>query len=170
MRHLLYTAQAVEHGPLSIRYPRGGGEIVDWRCPMQLIPLGKGRKLTEGNGDIAVLSIGNIGTTVAHAIEQAQAQGVSVAHYDMIFLKPIDEEILREVASKYSRIITVENGTIVGGLGSAVMEWMNDNGYSPRIKRVGIPDKFIAQGTVAELHKLCGMDVDSIVTLLTTKW
>lgn len=170
LRHLLYTAQAIEHGPLSIRYPRGGGEIVDWRCPMQLIPMGKGRKLTDGNSDIAVLSIGNIGTTVAHAIEKAQAQGIEVAHYDMIFLKPIDEDILREVASKYSRIVTVENGTIVGGLGSTVMEWMNDNGYSPRIKRVGIPDKFIAQGTVAELHKLCGMDIDSIVTLLTTKW
>ena len=170
LRHLLYTAQAIEHGPLSIRYPRGGGEIVDWRCPMQLIPMGKGRKLTNGNSDIAVLSIGNIGTTVAHAIEKAQAQGIEVAHYDMIFLKPIDEDILREVASKYSRIVTVENGTIVGGLGSTVMEWMNDNGFSPRIKRVGIPDKFIAQGTVAELHKLCGMDIDSIVTLLTTKW
>lgn len=170
LRHLLYTAQAIEHGPLSIRYPRGGGEIVDWHCPMQLIPMGKGRKLTDGNSDIAVLSIGNIGTTVAHAIEKAQAQGIDVAHYDMIFLKPIDEDILREVASKYSRIVTVENGTIVGGLGSTVMEWMNDNGYSPRIKRVGIPDKFIAQGTVAELHKLCGMDIDSIVTLLTTKW
>ena len=170
LRHLLYTAQAIEHGPLSIRYPRGGGEIVDWRCPMQLIPMGKGRKLTDGNSDIAVLSIGNIGTTVAHAIEKAQAQGIDVAHYDMIFLKPIDEDILREVASKYSRIVTVENGTIVGGLGSTVMEWMNDNGFSPRIKRVGIPDKFIAQGTVAELHKLCGMDIESIVTLLTTKW
>lgn len=129
LRHLLYTAQAVEHGPLAIRYPRGGGEIVDWRCPMQLIPMGKGRKLTDGNSDIAVLSIGNIGTTVAHAIEKAQAQGIDVAHYDMIFLKPIDEDILREVASKYSRIVTVENGTIVGGLGSTVMEWMNDNGY-----------------------------------------
>lgn len=170
LRHLLYTAQATEHGPFAIRYPRGGGEIVDWRCPMQLIPVGKGRKLNDGDSDIAILSIGNIGTTVAHAIEQAQAQGVNATHYDMIFLKPIDEDILREVASKYNRIITVENGTIVGGLGSAVMEWMNDNGYSPRIKRVGIPDKFIAQGTVAELHKLCGMDADSITTLLTTKW
>ena len=170
LRHLLYTAQATEHGPFAIRYPRGGGEIIDWRCPMQLIPVGKGRKLNDGDSDIAILSIGNIGTTVAHAIEQAQAQGVNATHYDMIFLKPIDEDILREVASKYNRIITVENGTIVGGLGSAVMEWMNDNGYSPRIKRVGIPDKFIAQGTVAELHKLCGMDADSITTLLTTKW
>lgn len=170
LRHLLYTAQAVEHGPLSIRYPRGGGEIVDWRCPMQLIPIGKGRKLNDGNSDIAILSIGNIGTTVTKAIKLAQAKGIDVAHYDMIFLKPIDEDILREVASKYRRIITVENGTIVGGLGSTVMEWMNDNGYSPRIKRVGIPDRFIAQGTVAELHKLCGMDTDSIATLLTTNW
>ena len=170
LRHLLYTAQAIEHGPLSIRYPRGGGEIVDWRCPMQLIPLGKGRKLNDGNDDIAILSIGNIGTTVSKAIKLAQSQGVDVAHYDMIFLKPIDEDILREVASKYSRIITVENGTIIGGLGSAVMEWMNDNGYSPRIKRIGIPDQFIAQGTVAELHKLCGMDADSIATLLTSNW
>ena len=170
LRHLLYTAQAVEHGPLSIRYPRGGGEIVDWQCPMQLIPIGKGRKLNDGNGDIAILSIGNIGTTVTKAIKLAQAQGVDAAHYDMIFLKPIDEDILREVASKYRRIITVENGTIVGGLGSAVMEWMNDNGYTPRIKRIGIPDQFIAQGTVAELHKLCGMDTDSIATLLTTNW
>lgn len=170
LRHLLYTAQAIEHGPLSIRYPRGGGEIVDWRCPMQLIPLGKGRKLNDGNGDIAILSIGNIGTTVSKAIKLAQSQGVDVAHYDMIFLKPIDEDILREVASKYSRIITVENGTIIGGLGSAVMEWMNDNGYSPRIKRIGIPDQFIAQGTVAELHKLCGMDADNIATLLTSNW
>lgn len=170
LRHLLYTAQAVEHGPLSIRYPRGGGEIVDWQCPMQLIPIGKGRKLNDGNSDIAILSIGNIGTTVTKAIKLAQDKGIDVAHYDMIFLKPIDEDILREVATKYRRIITVENGTIVGGLGSTVMEWMNDNGYSPRIKRVGIPDQFIAQGTVAELHKLCGMDTDSIVTLLTTNW
>jgi 1-deoxy-D-xylulose-5-phosphate synthase len=137
---------------------------------MQLIPIGKGRKLNDGNSDIAILSIGNIGTTVTKAIKLAQAKGIDVAHYDMIFLKPIDEDILREVASKYRRIITVENGTIVGGLGSTVMEWMNDNGYSPRIKRVGIPDRFIAQGTVAELHKLCGMDTDSIATLLTTNW
>ena len=170
LRHLLYTAQAIEHGPLAIRYPRGGGEIVDWRCPMQLIPIGKGRKLSDGNGDTAILSIGNIGTNVSHAIEKAKAQGMDVAHYDMIFLKPIDEEILQEVANRYNRIITVENGTIVGGLGSTVMEWMCEHGYSPRIKRIGIPDRFVAQGTVAELHKLCGMDVDSIVTLLTSQW
>ena len=170
LRHLLYTAQAVEHGPLAIRYPRGGGEIVDWHCPMHEIPMGKGRKLKDGNGDIAVLSIGNIGTSVAKAIAIAEAQGVSVAHYDMIFLKPIDEQILEEVAAKYKRIVTVENGTIVGGLGSAVMEWLMEHGCNQHVKRVGIPDRFIAQGTVAELHKLCGMDSESIAQILTTNW
>ena len=171
LRHLLYTAQAIEHGPLAIRYPRGGGEIVDWECPMQLLPIGKGRCLREAkNKDIAILSIGNIGTNVAHAIEKVAEQGIDVAHYDMIFLKPIDEDILKEVAANYKRIITVENGTVVGGLGSAVMEWMLENGYSPRIKRLGIPDKFVAQGTVKELHRLCGFDTDSIAELLTSNW
>lgn len=108
LRHLLYTAQAIEHGPLAIRYPRGGGEIVQWQCPMHEIPLGKGRKLCDGDGDIAVLSIGNIGTTAMHAIEKARLNGVEAAHYDMIFLKPIDEDILQEVATHYRRIITVE--------------------------------------------------------------
>lgn len=166
LRHLLYTAQAVEHGPLAIRYPRGGGEIVDWHCPMKVIPLGKGRRLKDGDGDIAVLSIGNIGTSAAKAIEMAQQQGVSVAHYDMIFLKPLDEELLHEVATRYKCIVTVENGTVVGGLGTAVIEWLMEHGYTNRVKRVGIPDRFIAQGTVAELHKLCGMDPDSIAQLL----
>lgn len=171
LRHLLYTAQAVEHGPLAIRYPRGGGEIVDWHCPMQLLPIGKGRCLhTAANSNTAVLSIGNIGTNVSHAIEKAIEQGYDATHYDMIFLKPIDEDILKEVASRYSRIITVENGTVVGGLGSAVMEWMAEHGYAPRIKRLGIPDQFIAQGSVSELHKLCGFDVDSIAKLLITEW
>lgn len=170
LRHLLFTAQAIEHGPLAIRYPRGGGEMIDWHCPMHLLPIGKGRKLQDGDTDIAVLSIGNIGTTVTHAIEKAREKGINAAHYDMIFLKPIDEDILQEVATKYQRIITVENGTVVGGLGSAVMEWMNEHNYYPKVRRVGIPDKFIAQGTVAELHKLCGMDTDSITKLLTTTW
>lgn len=170
LRHLLYTAQAVEHGPLAIRYPRGGGEIVDWHCPMQLLPLGKGRRLNTGDGDIAVLSIGNIGTSVAHAIEKVAAKGIKVAQYDMIFLKPIDEEILQEVAQNYKRIVTIENGTVVGGLGSAVVEWLNEHGYTHRVKKLGIPDQFIAQGTVAELHKLCGIDVDSIVEVLSSQW
>lgn len=170
LRHLLYTAQAIEHGPLAIRYPRGGGEITQWHCPMHQIPLGKGRKLCDGKGDIAVLSLGNIGTAAMHAIEKARHKGIEAAHYDMIFLKPLDEDILQEVASCYRRIITVENGTIVGGLGSAIIEWLNDHGHNIRVKRVGIPDRFIAQGTVAQLHKLCGMDVDSIYEILTTEW
>lgn len=170
LRHLLYTAQAVEHGPLAIRYPRGGGEITQWHCPMHEIPLGKGRKLCDGKGDIAVLSLGNIGTAAMHAIEKARHKGIEAAHYDMIFLKPLDEDILQEVASCYRRIITVENGTIVGGLGSAIIEWLNDHGHNIRVKRVGIPDRFIAQGTVAQLHKLCGMDVDNIYEILTTEW
>lgn len=170
LRHLLFTAQSVPHGPFAIRYPRGGGEIAQWKCEMHELPIGKGRKLRDGNADIAVLSIGNIGTSVVHAIEKAEADGASVAHYDMIFLKPLDETILQEVAQRYQRIVTVENGTIVGGLGTAVIEWMNDHGYHPRIKRVGIPDSFIAQGSITQLHKLCGMDADSIADILTAQW
>lgn len=170
LRHLMFTAQAVPHGPLAIRYPRGGGEMAQWQCKMHAIPFGKGRKLRDGENDIAVLSIGNIGTTVIHAIEKAEASGASVAHYDMIFLKPIDETILQEVAQRYRRIVTVENGTIIGGLGTTVMEWMNDRNYHPQIKRIGIPDSFITQGTIPQLHKLCGMDVDSIAELLTAQW
>lgn len=170
LRHLLFTAQSVPHGPFAIRYPRGGGEIARWKCEMHELPIGKGRKLRDGNADIAVLSIGNIGTSVAHAIEKAQAAGTSVAHYDMIFLKPLDESILQEAAQRYQRIVTVENGTIVGGLGTAVIEWMNDHGYHPRIKRVGIPDSFISQGSITQLHKLCGMDADSIADILTAQW
>ncbi len=169
LRHLLYTAQATEHGPLAIRYPRGGGEMIDWHCDMHVIPLGKGRCLKEGTGDTAVLSVGNIGTSVAHAIDKVEAQGVSVAHYDMIFVKPLDEDILHEVASRYRRIVTVENGTVVGGLGSAVMEWINDHGYHTHVERVGIPDRFIAQGTIAQLHKECEMDIDSIAQLLAER-
>ncbi len=170
LRHLLFTAQSVPHGPFAIRYPRGGGEIAQWKCEMHELPIGKGRKLRDGNADIAVLSIGNIGTSVVHAIEKAEADGASVAHYDMIFLKPLDETILQEAAQRYQRIVTVENGTIVGGLGTAVIEWMNDHGYHPRIKRVGIPDSFIAQGSITQLHKLCGMDADSIADILTAQW
>ncbi len=170
LRHLLFTAQAVDHGPFAIRYPRGGGEIVDWKCDMKVLPIGKGRKLNDGHSDIAVLSIGNIGTAVSHAIEIVQKKSISVAHYDMIFLKPIDEDILTEVAQHYTRIVTIENGTIIGGLGSAVIEWMNENGYTPQIKRLGIPDEFIAQGSVAELHQKCGIDVDSIAELLMSNW
>ena len=169
LRHLMYTAQAKETGVFAIRYPRGRGSLVNWHCTPMILEIGKGRKLSDGE-DIALISIGPIGVLAQKAIIRARQQGVSVAHYDMIFLKPIDEELLHEIGKKYSRIVTVEDGSIKGGLGMAVIEFMADNGYVPRIKRIGIPDQFIEHGTIPELYKLCGMDEDNIVSLLTSVW
>ena len=169
LRHLMYTAQAKETGVFAIRYPRGRGSLVNWHCTPMILEIGKGRKLSDGE-DIALISIGPIGVSAQKAIIRARQQGVSVAHYDMIFLKPIDEELLHEIGKKYSRIVTVEDGSIKGGLGMAVIEFMADNGYIPRIKRIGIPDQFIEHGTIPELYKLCGMDEDNIVSLLTSVW
>lgn len=162
LRHLMYTAsQTSELGPFAIRYPRGKGECADWQVPMHSLPIGRGRCLRKGS-DVAVISIGPIASHVARAISQAATQGVSAAHYDMIFLKPIDDAILSEVAAMGSPIITVEDGTITGGLGSAVMEWMNDHGYNIPVIRIGVPDQFVTQGTVDELYRLCKMDEESI--------
>lgn len=169
LRHLMYTAQAKETGVFAIRYPRGRGSLVNWHCTPMILEIGKGRKLSDGE-DIALISIGPIGVSAQKAIIRARQQDVSVAHYDMIFLKPIDEELLHEIGKKYSRIVTVEDGSIKGGLGMAVIEFMADNGYVPRIKRIGIPDQFIEHGTIPELYKLCGMDEDNIVSLLTSVW
>jgi len=169
LRHLMYTAQAKETGAFAIRYPRGRGSLVNWHCTPVILEIGKGRKISDGE-DIALISIGPIGVSAQKAIIRARQQGVSVAHYDMIFLKPIDEELLHEIGKKYSRIVTVEDGSIKGGLGMAVIEFMADNGYVPRIKRIGIPDQFIEHGTIPELYKLCGMDEDNIVSLLTSVW
>ena len=166
LRNLMYTGSRKGRGVFVIRYPRGKGELKDWERPLEILPVGKGRKLQQGN-DLAVISIGPIGNIAREAIENARAAGVNAAHYDMIYLKPIDEELLHEVGKKYRRIITVENGTIRGGLGSAVMEFMNENGYTPEIKRIGIPDRFIPQGTIPELYNYCGMDADSIFNQLT---
>ena len=169
LRHLMYTAQAKETGAFAIRYPRGRGSLVNWHCTPVILEIGKGRKISDGE-DIALISIGPIGVSAQKAIIRAKQQGVSVAHYDMIFLKPIDEELLHEIGKKYSRIVTVEDGSIKGGLGMAVIEFMADNGYVPRIKRIGIPDQFIEHGSIPELYKLCGMDEDNIVSLLTSVW
>ena len=161
LRNLMYTAYVAQDGPFVIRYPRGKGEKTDWRTPLEVLPIGKGRKLREGK-DLAVLSIGPIGNEVAKAIDRAEAEGRSVAHYDMIYLKPLDEALLHEIGQAYSRIITVENGVVCGGFGSAVLEFMADNGYTPRVERIGVPDRFIEQGSIPELYKLCGMDAESI--------
>ena len=164
LRNLMFTGYKYD-GPFVIRYPRGKGVLVDWKNEMTLMPVGKGRKLTDGT-DVAILSIGASGNDVSKAIELVSAEGLSVAHYDMIYLKPIDEDLLHEVGKNFSKIITVENGVIQGGLGSAVLEFMSDNGYYPRIKRMGIPDKFIEHGSVPELNKLCGIDVESIAACI----
>ena len=165
LRRLMYTAQLPDMGPFVIRYPRGGGVLHDWRCPLEAIKVGTGRKLKDGD-DVAVLSIGPIGNNVTKAISQLSIVNsqLSIAHYDMRFLKPIDEHILEEVGKKFRRIITVENGVKVGGLGSAVLEWMNDHGYQPQVIRLGLPDtNFVEHGTVAELQQIVGLDVESII-------
>ena len=156
LRNLLYTSNRVEHGPFAIRYPRGGGKLIDWHNDMQVLPIGKGNKLSSGER-VAVLSIGPFGSDVAEAVAELRSEGVSVAHYDMIFLKPIDEAILDEVGKLYQTVITVEDGTLRGGLGSTVVDWFNDHGYSARVYKMGIPDEFICQGTVAQLRDYCGI-------------
>lgn len=160
LRNLLYTAQEGNHGPFAIRYPRGRGTRTDWRNEMHSLPIGKGEKLAEGN-DAVILSIGV--TDAAKAVEAAKAKGISVAHYDMVFLKPLDTELLREVASKNVPVITVEDGTVNGGLGSAVAEWLADNKIEVPLHRIGIPDDFIPQGTPAQLQHMAGIDTEAIV-------
>ena len=161
LRHLMYTSQLEGKGPFAIRYPRGGGVKVDWECEMKELPVGKGRRLADGE-QLAVLSIGTIGNEVQKALAMLKEKGIFVAHYDMIFLKPIDQAILEEVAAKYRHIITVEDGTVVGGLGSRVAQWMASRPQAPRITMLGIPDQFVHQGTVAQLKAQCGIDAASI--------
>lgn len=165
LRNLMYTAYSAKEGTFVIRYPRGKGEKADWRNEMSVLPVGKGKKLKDGK-DIAILSIGPVGNEALKAIEQVEKEGVSVALYDMIYLKPIDEDLLHEVGKKFNRIVTVENGVIKGGLGTAVLEFMADNGYTPKVKRIGVPDRFIEHGSVPELFKLCGMDSESIAEVV----
>ncbi len=163
LRKLMFTAQTEGKGTFVIRYPRGNGVLVDWKCPLEELPVGKGRKLRDGK-DVAVLSIGTPGNDVAKAIDELQKDGcdISVAHYDMRYLKPIDTEILTEVAQNFKRIITIEDGVRNGGLGTAVTEWMNDNGFHPEIHRMGLPDEFVEHGTVAELKHITGIDTAAI--------
>jgi 1-deoxy-D-xylulose-5-phosphate synthase len=158
LRKMMFTAQLPDKGTFVIRYPRGRGSVVDWRCPFEEIAVGKGRCLREGT-DVAVLSFGPLGVEVQKAISDTT---LSVAHYDMRFVKPLDEELLDEVGRKFKRIVTVEDGSREGGFGSAVLEWMSDHGYTPQMKRLGLPDRFVEHGTVAELQKITGIDAESI--------
>ena len=150
-------------GTFVIRYPRGKGSLVDWRCPLETVEVGKGRLMRKGN-DVAFLTLGPIGKVMESVIDEAEKQGVSVAHYDMRFLKPIDTDILREVGENFKYVITLEDGCVTGGLGSAVVEYMVENGYTPHVKVMGIPDKFIEHGTPEELYRVCGMDKDSVLS------
>ena len=166
LRRLMYTAQLPDRGPFVIRYPRGRGVLTDWRCPLEEIPVGTGRRLKDGK-DLAVISIGPIGNTVVRAILRAEQEtGLSIAHYDLRFLKPLDEKLLHEVGQRFTRIVTVEDGVRIGGMGTAVLEFMADHGYAVRVKRIGIPDRFVEHGNVQELYKLYQMDEDGIVKQL----
>lgn len=172
LRRLMYTAQLPGKGTFVIRYPRGRGSMVDWRCPLEEVPVGKGRVMKEGT-DVAVITLGPMGTTAAEAIRQAEAQkpGLSVAHYDLRFLKPLDEEMLTAIGQRFSHIITIEDGARMGGMGSAVLEWMDDHGYHPEVIRLGLPDHFVEHGAVGELRRIVGLDEHAICEkILSTKY
>lgn len=158
LRKMMYTAQLPDKGGFVIRYPRGRGVHADWRCALEELPVGRGRLISPGR-HVAVLTIGPIGNDVADVIASMDEKP---AHYDMRFLKPIDEQLLREVAENYERIVTVEDGVRNGGLGSAVMEWLNDNGYLKPVTRLGLPDKFVEHGTIEELREIVGLGKESI--------
>lgn len=160
LRNLMYTAQLNLQHPFTIRYPRGNGVMADWQTPFTAVEIGKGRVLQEGS-DVAVLTVGTAGNLAQTAIARVAGK-LSVAHYDMRFVKPIDEALLHQIAKKFSKIVTVEDGCLAGGFGSAVLEFFADNGYAPKVRRLGIPDNFIEQGEQEELYKICGYDEDSI--------
>ena len=165
LRKLMYTAQQPGMGTFVIRYPRGRGHLVDWQCPLDEIAVGTGRVIHEGT-DVAVITIGPIGYDVESAIQQIESEAPNrkhhVAHYDLRFLKPLDDHLLDEVGSRFKHVITVEDGVRNGGMGSAVLEWMSDHGYHPDVVRLGLPDCFVEHGTVAQLREKWGLDVPSI--------
>ncbi len=162
LRNMMYTAQLPDAGTWSIRYPRGNGVMPEWRTPFQQLEVGKGRKMRDGS-DVAVLTIGPLGHTALEACAELELQGVSAAHYDMRFVKPIDEELLHRVFQKFSKVITLEDGCRMGGFGSAVVEFMADNGYFAQVERMGIPDRFVDHGSPKELFIECGYHKDDLV-------
>ena len=163
LRRMMYTAQLPDMGTVVIRYPRGAAEHNDWRCKLEAIEVGTCRRMHEGH-DVAVLTIGPIGNVAAEAVAEVEAEGqLTVAHYDMRYLKPIDGGILDEVGQRFSRVITVEDGVRCGGLGTAVTEWMADHHYTPEIVRLGLPDEFVEHGTVSELRRIAGIDKATII-------
>ena len=162
LRNLMFTASEWRKGPFSIRYPRGKGVMPDWQTPMELIEVGKGRKLRDGEG-VAILTIGHPGNFATKAIEELNKEGIFPAHYDMRFVKPLDEKMLHEIFGSFNKVITVEDGCLQGGFGSAVLEFMVDHNYSAKVQRLGVPDRFIDHGTQAELWAECGYDKNAVV-------
>ena len=166
LRNLMYTAQLPDQGPFIIRYPRGRGIMADWRKPFEPVVIGTGRKIRDGK-DVAVLSIGPIGNLAEQAIANWEKEsGFTAALYDMRFLKPIDTGILNEVGTRFRKIITIENGAVTGGLGTAVIEYMADNGFTPVIRRLGLPDRFVEHGSTPQLLHLCHIDEDAVISAL----
>jgi 1-deoxy-D-xylulose-5-phosphate synthase len=162
LRNMMYTAQLDSHTlPVSIRYPRGEGVMPEWRTEMKEIEIGKGRKLKDGEG-IAILSFGHPGNFAASAIRELKNDGINPAHYDMRFAKPLDEELLHEVFGKYDKVVTVEDGTIKGGFGSAVLEFMAEHHYKAEVKIMGIPDSLVEHGTPKQLYDEIGIDANGI--------
>jgi len=162
LRRLMYTAQTPNKGTFVIRYPRGRGRLLDWRCPLEEVPIGKGRIMKAGK-DLAIISLGPIGNLAADAIAELEKETpASIAHYDLRFLKPLDTQLLNEIGKSFDKIITIEDGALMGGMGTAILEYMEDNGWNPRIKRLGLPDQFVPHGSPNELYRLVGLDKDSI--------
>ncbi len=162
LRNLMYTAQLDGMGPFVIRYPKGRGVMPDWKRPLAALPVGKGRLLREGT-DAAVISLGHPGNLVVKACKELEMAGISITHCDLRYLKPLDEELLHQIFSKHNRIVTVEDGSVTGGMGSAILEFMAGHGYSATVRRLGIPDRFIEQGSVEQLQHECGFDAEGIV-------
>ena len=162
LRNMMYTAQLPDGGPMVIRYPRGRSVNADWKKPFQTVEIGKGRCLRNGK-DVAILSVGHIGNTAMKAAELLSTLGIEVGVYDMRFVKPIDESLLHEVARTYTHIVTIEDGVLEGGFGSAVLEFLADNGIELPVHRLGLPDRFITHGSLRELHRECRIDVDAVV-------
>ena len=162
LRNLMFSASMYKEGPFTIRYPRGKGVMPKWRTPLEQIKIGTGRRLCDGS-DLAILTIGHVGNLALEARNQLKSEGIEVGLYDMRFVKPLDEKLLHEVFHKYSYIITVEDGCLPGGFGSAILEFMSDHDFSSKVIRLGMPDKVIEHGEQAELYAECGYDQKAIM-------
>jgi 1-deoxy-D-xylulose-5-phosphate synthase len=162
LRNMMFTAQLKNMGPFAIRYPKGRGVMSKWKTPLMPMEVGKGRMIRDGR-DAAIITLGHVGNYAVDACGLLEESGLSFAHYDLRFLKPLDEEMLHEIFRRFTKIITVEDGSVMGGMGSAVLEFMSDHGYHANVKRLGVPDMFIEQGSVPELHHQCGFDTEGIV-------